>query len=88
MLADAEFREDFGFEEAESEFCETKARMRDVDALEQVGVRVERVETGVASDGREVFVLLEQRGHGSIIHAIRVRKAENGRQAVPFEQEF
>ena len=47
MLMDAELREDLGLEQAQLELQQPEARMRDVDALHQVRVCLERVEPGV-----------------------------------------
>ena len=64
------------------------ARMRDVDALQQIGIGRIGVESRVACHRREVFILLQERRQRCVVGAIGIGEAEYGRQAVPLEQEL
>ena len=85
---DAELRKDLGLEQAQLELQQPEARMRDVDALHQVRVRLKRVEPGVPCHGGQVLVLREKRRQRRVVGAIRIRECVDRVDAVPLQQEL
>ena len=74
MLMDAELRKDLGLEQAQLELQQPEARMRDVDALHQVRVRLKRVEPGVPCHSGQVLVLREKSRQRRVVGAVRIRE--------------
>ena len=88
MLPPAEPRKELRLEEAQPELEQAEPRVRDVDALQQIGIGRKGVESRVACHRREVFILLQERRQRCVVGAIGIGEAEYGRQAVPLEQEL